>query len=207
MRNYSQLKNVIEFQNHRGPDANGIWEDRVNDVILGHNRLSIVELSEAGAQPMEDDSGDWVISYNGELYNHDVLRQELIKKFSITFRGKSDTEVVLYAIKYFGIDEFLRKADGMFAFAVFDKVRGDFYLARDRVGEKPLYYFQTQQGFCFASELKALVSIYDRHISIDQTGLQLYLLLRYVPAPWTILADIKKVIPGHYIKFNQKNLN
>ncbi len=198
------IKKVIEFQNHRGPDANGIWEDRVNDVILGHNRLSIVELSEAGAQPMEDDSGDWVISYNGELYNHDKLRQELIKKFSVTFRGRSDTEVVLYAIKYFGIDEFLRKADGMFAFAVFDKARGDFYLARDRVGEKPLYYFQTQQGFCFASELKALVSIYDRQISIDQTGLQLYLLLRYVPAPWTILADIKKVLPGHYIKLNIK---
>ena len=81
---------------------------------------------------MADDSGDWVISYNGQLYNHDALRQELIKKFSITFRGRSDTEVILYAIKYFGIDEFLRKADGMFAFAVFDKVRGDFYLARDR---------------------------------------------------------------------------
>ena len=98
----------------------------------------------------------------------------------------------------------LRKADGMFALAIFDKVRGDFYLARDRVGEKPLYYFQTQKGFCFGSELKALVSIYDRQISIDQTGLQLYLLLRYVPAPWTILADVKKILPGHYIKFNLK---
>ena len=141
------IKKVIEFQNHRGPDANGIWEDRANNVILGHNRLSIVELSEVGSQPMTDDSGNWVISYNGELYNHNLIRQELIKKFSIKFRGKSDTEVVLYAVKHFGIDEFLRKADGMFAFAIFDKQNGDFYLARDRVGEKPIYFLKLKKDF------------------------------------------------------------
>ena len=148
------IKKVIEFQNHRGPDANGIWEDRANNVILGHNRLSIVELSEAGAQPMEDDSGDWVISYNGELYNHNLIRQELIKKFSIKFRGKAILEVVLYAVKHFGIDEFLRKADGMFALLFLISKMVIFILLETELAKTNFIFFETKKGFCFGSELK-----------------------------------------------------
>ena len=176
-------------------------------MILGHNRLSIVDLSETGAQPMKDNSGNWIISYNGELYNHNQLREELAKKFNVSFVGKSDTEVVLYSIKHFGIDEFLRKADGMFALAIYDKQSGDFYLARDRVGEKPVYFFKTKEGFCFGSELKGLTKMFDEELVVDEQGLQLYLLLRYAPAPHTILSGIKKLIPGHYIKFNQNDIS
>ena len=201
------IQNVIKLQDHRGPDANGIWEDSQGNVILGHNRLSIVDLSDTGAQPMKDNSGNWIISYNGELYNHNQLREELVKKFNVSFIGKSDTEVVLYSIKHFGIDEFLRKADGMFALAIYDKQSGDFYLARDRVGEKPVYFFKTKEGFCFGSELKALVKMFDEELVIDEQGLQLYLLMRYVPAPYTILSGIEKLIPGHYIKFNKEDIS
>ena len=122
-RKLQAVKRMIQLQNHRGPDANGVFEDRKCNVIFGHNRLSILELSDAGAQPMVDQSKNWVISYNGELYNYRKIKQELIERFSVKFRGNSDTEAVLYGVIHFGIDEFLRKADGMFAFAIFNKSR------------------------------------------------------------------------------------
>ena len=174
-------------------------------MILGHNRLSIVELSDAGSQPMVDSSGDWIITYNGELYNYDKLRADISKRFSVVFKGKSDTEVVLYGVKYYGIDEFLRRADGMFAFCVLDKRKGEAILARDRVGEKPLYYFTGQEGLCFASELKALLALSNKQLALDKTGLHLYLLLRYVPSPYTILSGFSKLRPGHYIKYTKDN--
>ena len=97
------VKRAMQLQAYRGPDANGLFEDRSKSVVLGHNRLSIVELSDAGSQPMVDNSGDWVITYNGELYNYDQLRNDISKRFSVVFKGKSDTEVVLYGVKYYGI--------------------------------------------------------------------------------------------------------
>ncbi|MDA9689867.1 asparagine synthase (glutamine-hydrolyzing) [Betaproteobacteria bacterium] len=200
-----RLRKVMELQSYRGPDASGIWENQSKNIIFGHNRLSILELSDAGAQPMIDPSSNSVLSYNGELYNHNSLRKELVEKFSVNFRGKSDTEVVLHGIQNFGIDEFLRKADGMFAFAFFDQSSEEIILARDRVGEKPLYFFNSSSGFCFASELKALTAIFDHNLVIDDTGLQLYLLLRYVPAPHTILSGFMKLKPGHYLRFKQSN--
>ena len=204
-RKLQAVKRMIQLQNHRGPDANGVFEDRKCNVIFGHNRLSILELSDAGAQPMFDQSKNWVISYNGELYNYQKIKQELIERFSVNFRGNSDTEAVLYGVIHFGIDEFLRKADGMFAFAIYNRSRREVFLARDRVGEKPLYFFKSKEGLSFASELKVLGEIFDGNLGIDTTGLQLYLILRYVPPPYTILSGISKLAPGHYLRFSDKN--
>ena len=134
------INKILDDQAYRGPDARGIWKDDSNKAVFGHNRLSIVELSEAGAQPMVSSDGRWVISYNGELYNYKNLRQKLINKFGVIFKGNSDTEVFLYGFIYFGIDEFLRLADGMFAAAIFDKKTERLFLVRDRVGEKPLFF-------------------------------------------------------------------
>ena len=111
----------------------------------------------------------------------------------------------MYGVIHFGIDEFLRKADGMFAFAIYNKSRREVFLARDRVGEKPLYFFKSKEGLSFASELKVLGEIYDENLSIDITGLQLYLILRYITSPYTILSGISKLAPGHYIRFSEVN--
>ena len=154
-RKLQAVKRMIQLQNHRGPDANGVFEDRKCNVIFGHNRLSILELSDAGAQPMVDQSRNWVISYNGELYNYQKIKQELVERFSVKFRGNSDTEAVLYGVIHFGIDEFLRKADGMFAFAIYNKSRREVFLARDRVGEKPLYFFKSKEGLVFCIRVKS----------------------------------------------------
>ena len=126
------------------------------------------------------------------------------ERFSVKFRGNSDTEAVLYGVIHFGIDEFLRKADGMF-FYIFNRSRREVFLARDRVGEKPLYFLKAKRGLSFASELKVLGESFDGNLSVDITGLQLYLILRYVPPPHTILSGISKLAPGHYLRFSDKN--
>ena len=203
-RKLQAVKRMIQLQNHRGPDANGVFEDRKCNVIFGHNRLSILELSDAVLNRCSI-SLKIGISYNGELYNYQKIKQELIERFSVKFKGNSDTEVVLYGVIHFGIDEFLRKADGMFAFAIFNRSRREVFLARDRVGEKPLYFFKSKEGLSFASELKVLGEIFDGNLGIDTTGLQLYLILRYVPPPHTILSGISKLAPGHYLRFSDKN--
>ena len=150
------INKILDDQTYRGPDARGVWKDDSNDAVFGHNRLSIVELSDAGAQPMVSADGRWIISYNGELYNYKNLRERLVKKFGVSFKGNSDTEVFLYGFIHFGIDELLRFADGMFAAAIFDKKNKQLYLIRDRVGEKPLFYCKNSEGVFFASELKSL---------------------------------------------------
>jgi len=195
----ADIARVLELQHHRGPDARGLWESPCRRAVLGHNRLAIVELSDAGAQPMADTDGDWVITYNGELYNYKELRALLTKKFGVHFRGNSDTEVFLYGVKHLGIDEFLRHAEGMFAAALFSSKTGTTYLVRDRAGEKPLYYKQTPQGIHFASELKPLVSGLQDKPPVDRDALYLYLLLRYVPAPFALFEGYAKVKQGHYL--------
>jgi asparagine synthase (glutamine-hydrolysing) len=151
------INRILGLQHHRGPDARGLWESPCGRAVLGHNRLSIVELSEAGAQPMLDSDGDWAITYNGELYNYKELRATLQQKYGVQFRGQSDTEVFLYGVKHLGIDEFLRHAEGMFAAALFSRKTGCTYLVRDRAGEKPLCYHQAEDGIYFASELRPLI--------------------------------------------------
>ena len=201
LTDYSNIvSGVVKNQNHRGPDASGIWADDNHPVILGHNRLSIIDLSSLGSQPMEDVSGRYVISYNGELYNYKALKKDLEEKFNVEFRGSSDTEVFLNGVIFFGIDEFLRLADGMFAAVIYDKSKGEVFLLRDRVGEKPLYYVKNSDNLFFASELRALASATSTPLQMDGDGLKLFLQLRYVPAPLTILSGFKKLQAGHYIR-------
>lgn len=193
------ISRALDWQHHRGPDARGLWKSPDQAAILGHNRLAIVELTEAGAQPMVDSDADWVISYNGELYNYKELREALRGKHGVNFKGTSDTEVFLYGVKTWGIDEFLRQADGMFAAALFSVNSGRLLLVRDRAGEKPLYYCDSEAGFYFASELRPLARALERELVIDKAALSLYLILRYVPAPLTIYRGFKKLRPGHYL--------
>ena len=193
------IRRVNELQHHRGPDARGLWVSPAKNVVLGHNRLAIVELSESGAQPMTDSDSDWVITYNGELYNYKKLRQILETKHDVRFKGNSDTEVFLYGVKTWGIDEFLRQADGMFAAGLYSAKTGRLLLVRDRAGEKPLYYTLQSDGLYFASELRPLARALGIEPSLNASGLATYLMMRYVPAPLTIYEGFFKIKPGHFI--------
>ncbi|HDL00988.1 MAG TPA: asparagine synthetase B, partial [candidate division Zixibacteria bacterium] len=140
---------------HRGPDDCGIWVDENNGLALGHRRLTVIDLSSAGSQPMKSADGRYIIIYNGEIYNYKEIAERLRSK-GVGLRGGSDTEVLLEAISVWGVDDTLQQLVGMFAFAVWDRKKNILVLARDRMGEKPLYYGWVNNGFVFASELKAI---------------------------------------------------
>jgi asparagine synthase (glutamine-hydrolysing) len=173
----------------------GIWADGVNFCHLAHRRLSIIDLSEGGRQPMTDPSGRYTITYNGELYNYQEIRQKL-EQAGIRFKTQSDTEILLFGFIVYG-EKIFEMADGMFAVAIFDAERRNLTLARDRAGEKPLYYLATDKVFAFASELQALTEVPGIDFSISEVALASYLVLRYVPAPATILSGVSKLMPGH----------
>ena len=180
---------------HRGPDDAGRWVDAAAGVALGHRRLSIIDLSAAGHQPMTSACGRFVITYNGEIYNYRELRQ-ILEPRGHRFRGHSDTEVLLAAIAEWGIEETLPRLHGMFAFAFWDRSARRLILARDRVGKKPLYYGWCGETFLFASELKAL----HRHPAfdgeVDRDALGLYVQLGWLPGPYSIYRGIRKLPPG-----------
>ncbi len=182
---------------HRGPDASGIWAEEDGSVVLGHRRLSIVDLSETGAQPMHSASGRFVISFNGEIYNHRELAAELIKEGRVkAFRGSSDTEVLLEAVEQYGIREAICRCKGMFAAALWDRRERTLYLVRDRVGEKPLHYGFVNGSFVFASELGSIAVLDGFEGRIDRRVLPFYFTHGYIPAPYTIYDKIKKLEPG-----------
>ncbi|HQU17250.1 MAG TPA: asparagine synthase (glutamine-hydrolyzing) [Gammaproteobacteria bacterium] len=183
---------------HRGPDDAGTWVDASAGVALAHRRLSILDLSAAGHQPMVSADGRRVLVFNGEIYNFRALRSEL-EKHGIGFRGHSDTEVLLAAIGLWGMEEALAKSNGMFAFALWDRRERTLSLARDRVGEKPLYYGWVGGDFVFASELKAL-RVHPRwRGEVDRGALTLLLRHNYIPAPYSIYQGIHKLPPGHWL--------
>ena len=185
---------------HRGPDDSGTWIDQRVGIAFGHRRLSIIDTSHAGHQPMISSDSRYVISYNGEVYSFLELRQELEKK-GHSFKGQSDTEVMLASFVEWGVEASLERFDGMFAFAVWDRRDRLLWLARDRIGEKPLYY-GTQNGTLFiASELKAIRAHPHFKPRIDRNALASYLRFSYVPAPYSIYQGIKKLLPGHLICF------
>ncbi len=191
---------------HRGPDDSGAWFDEDNGVVLGHRRLSILDLSPAGHQPMMSQSGRLVIAFNGEIYNFLEIRQELEKTQQIAWRGHSDTEILLEAIATWGLKKALQRCVGMFAFAVWDRQRKTLSLARDRMGEKPLYYGYQNGTFLFGSELKALKAHPSWEGNINRDALTLMLRFNHVPAPHSIYHDIYKLTPGTYLEINtQKN--
>ena len=189
---------------HRGPDDKGTWIDEEVGVAFGHRRLSIIDTSDAGHQPMVSSDGRFVLTYNGEVYNFPVLRQELEKK-SHRFRGHSDTEVMLASFQEWGVEGSLKKFNGMFAFALWDRRDRLLTLARDRLGEKPLYYGVQKGTLFFASELKAIRAHSHFEPRIDRDALASFLRFSYVPAPYSIYRDIRKLLPGHYIQIKSPN--
>jgi asparagine synthase (glutamine-hydrolysing) len=186
---------------HRGPDDSGSWVDPAVGVALGHRRLSIVDLSEAGLQPMVSADGRWVLAYNGELYNTPELRNS-VGLGARDLRGHSDTEVLLEAIARRGVEPAVRQAIGMFAFAAWDVQRRELWLGRDRFGEKPLFYGHHDGALLFGSELKALSAVTGFRPSVDPDSLVELLRWSCVPAPWTIYHGVWKVRPGHVVRFD-----
>jgi asparagine synthase (glutamine-hydrolysing) len=186
---------------YRGPDSSGVWTDEKSGLAFGHRRLSIVDLSEAGHQPMLSIDGRYVLTYNGEIYNHLDLRNELLAAgWSSPWRGHSDTETLLAAIQHWGIKPALQKLNGMFAVGLWDRKDEVLTLARDRAGEKPLYYGQSGQAFLFTSELRALKSFPGWHGEIDAPVVNLYFRYGYVPDPYCIFKGFAKLPPAHFLQ-------
>lgn len=185
---------------HRGPDSQGFWEDPQAQIGLGHVRLAIIDLSQAGHQPMQSACGRYVVVLNGEIYNHLALRELLqVQSRAPDWRGHSDTETLLAAIAAWGLETALQSLVGMFAFAVWDRDDQTLSLARDRMGEKPLYWGHAGEALVFASELKALRGMPGFNTTLDTAALTLMMRHNYIPAPYSVYADIKKLLPGHYV--------
>lgn len=193
------LKSMAHALRHRGPDGQGVWFDENSMVGLAHSRLSIVDLSQAGHQPMQSGSKRYVIVFNGEIYNHRTLRVELESVSSRNWHGHSDTETLLEAVEQWGLETTLKKAKGMFAFGLWDMESQTLSLVRDRMGEKPLYYGWVNDKFIFASELNAIKRLpdFDQPISLD--SLSLFLRYSSVPAPFSIYEGIFKLEPGQIV--------
>lgn len=177
----------------RGPDDEGVWIEAHSGVAFAHRRLSIIDLSPTGHQPMESADGRFVITLNGEIYNYAAMRAELP---AANFRGRSDTEVLLAAVVRFGLEAALQRANGMFALALYDRERRTLHLARDRMGQKPLYYGWAGARFAFASELKAIRALPGFAPEIDRSAVAAYLRHGYVPAPHCIYRGLFKLPPG-----------
>ncbi|MBU1159560.1 asparagine synthase (glutamine-hydrolyzing) [Patescibacteria group bacterium] len=193
------IQEMNQITRHRGPDHTGTFFDA--EISLGHNRLSIIDLSERANQPMSSFDGKHIIVFNGEIYNFQELKKALS---DYPFRTKSDTEVILASYKKWG-NECVKKLNGIFAFAIWDRQKKELFLARDHIGIKPLYYFWDGKKFIFSSELKAIL----RHnISrrIDLEALNHYFYLSYIPQPLAIFQNIKKLPPAHWMKLKNKNL-
>ncbi len=214
-KSLSTFNNVIVKMNsaisHRGPDAKGTWYDKNSGIVLGHQRLSIIDLSSAGDQPMQSSSNRFILTYNGEIYNHLEIRKEIEKNNSFTkWRGSSDTETLLESIDFWGVEKTLQKIQGMFAFGLWDKKTRSLTLARDRMGEKPLYYGWQGKGnnrvFLFGSELKALKVHPGFDEQINRGAIALQLRHNCIPAPYSIYKDIYKLLPGHYLELKENDL-
>src|SRR5687768_3108058 len=186
---------MVETLHHRGPDDSGMWVDAQVGIALGHRRLAIVDLSSDGHQPMHSSCGRYVLSFNGEAYNFKALRREL-EGLGYAFRGHSDTEVMLACISQWGLLRAVKRFNGMFAFALWDRHERKLQLVRDRLGEKPLYYGWMGKTFLFGSELKALRAHPDFRGEIDRDALALYVRHNCVPAPYSIYKGVRKLPPG-----------
>lgn len=200
-----RIGNVIA---HRGPDDSGIWVDKNAPVGLVHRRLSILDLSPAGHQPMFSASGRFVIVFNGEVYNHLELREELEKRgCAPDWRGHADTESLLAAFECWGVETTLKKTIGMFAISLWDRQDKKLILTRDRMGEKPLYYGYVGDALVFGSELKALREIPGFDGRIDRGALALLMRHGYVPAPYSIYQNVSKLPPGTWLEFSADALH
>lgn len=196
---------------HRGPDGINFFKDESSGIAFGHQRLSILDLSMAGSQPMKSNSGRFIITYNGEIYNHLEIRKELKEiNSNIIWKSNSDTETLLEACEFWSVEKTLEKIVGMFAFSLWDKKNRTLYLARDRMGEKPLYFGWQGEGknksFIFGSELKALKNHPEFSGQINRRAIAFQLRHNYIPDPYSIYKDIYKLLPGHYLKLTENDL-
>ncbi len=190
---------------HRGPDDAGVWLDETAGLALAHRRLSIIDVSAAGHQPMLSPCGAFVLCFNGEIYNHLDLRIDLEREGgNFDWRGHSDTETLLAALRHWGVEAALQRINGMFAFAFWDRARHTLFLARDRMGEKPLYYGSSGGTFLFGSELKSFLVHPDWRGDISREALTRYLRHNYVPTPHSIYTGISKLPPAHYVKIGDR---
>ena len=196
------LRRMTSVLGHRGPDANGT--EVIGSVGLGHTRLSILDLSAKGNQPMYGPDRDQCIVYNGEFYNYEESREELLAA-GHTFQSHTDTEVILHLYRKEGLD-FLHRIRGMFAFAIWDERRRELLLARDRVGIKPLYYYHNGSRFVFASEIKSLLAHPAVTRELDPEALEIYFRLGYIPEEFSILRGIRKLRPGHVLTFRDNEV-
>ncbi len=202
------FQRLAESQYHRGPDSHGLWFADNAELFLGHNRLAIIDCTQTGHQPMVSSTGRFVITYNGEIYNYKELREDLLN-CGHQFKSSSDTEVLLAAIEQWGVIETLSRCVGMFAFGLWDKVEGELLLVRDRLGIKPLYYGISNGFLCFSSELKPIQEAFSSTLSLDYEAIGLFFKHLYIPAPFSIYKEVKKVLPGNTVSFNlskHKNL-
>jgi len=206
----SIAKKMVDMIGHRGPDDTGIWVDESSQVVFGHKRLSILDLSMAGHQPMNSECCRYTLVFNGEIYNHNDIRNKLqdSNEQLLEWNGHSDTETLLAAIVNWGVEKTLNECVGMFAIALWDKDEGILTLARDRLGEKPLYYGWQGNTFMFASELKALKAHPNFVGEIDRDSLTLFLRYNFIPAPYSIYKGIKKLPQGSILQLpiNNKKL-
>ena len=191
------LEKMKQRMLHRGPDAGGSYISEDGKVALGHRRLSIVDLSEAGLQPMKSHSGRYVMVYNGEIYNYKKLSQKLLNEKKVDrFRGTSDSEVILEAFEAYGVEETIARCKGMFAIALYDTKEQKLYLLRDRIGEKPLYYGFMGDTFVFASDVACIASLDGFQKPVNKDVLGIYFIHGYIPAPYSIYENIYKLEPG-----------
>jgi len=192
------IKKATSTLTHRGPDDEGYYVD--DNISLGHRRLSIIDLSEKGRQPMSNSDNTIFIVFNGEIYNFQDLRKELKNKYS--FKSNTDTEVIIYGYEEWGYNLF-NKMNGMWSFCIYDKKNNKLLLSRDRVGKKPLYYYFDGEKFIFASELKAILS-HNLKLTINKEAIDFYLTTGFIPSPITIYNEIKKLEPRQALEFNLK---
>jgi len=176
---------MLDSLQHRGPDDSGIWSSPETGVMMGHRRLSVLDLSPLGHQPMESHDRRWTVVYNGEIYNWKDIRDRLVS-MGVSFRSTSDTEVLLEGISRWGLEATLRQCAGMFAIAAWDREERKMYIARDRMGEKPLYYGWKNGTWWVASELKAIAVVPSGGWELDPEAIVLYLRYKYVPEPYSI---------------------
>jgi len=194
------VRKMANALQHRGPDDSGAWISTDRKLALGHQRLSIIDLSSAGHQPMQSPCGRYTLVYNGEIYNHQDLRIALQKETGqVVWQGHSDTETLLAGLLHWGLKATLKRLNGMFAFGLWDDVERTLTLARDRLGEKPLYYGHSGATFFFSSELKGLMQHPSWNGKVNRNALALYMRHSYVPAPFSIYQGVSKLPPASFI--------
>lgn len=204
-------KELINLMNneiiHRGPDDEGYYNDIITGkkISLGMRRLSIIDIDN-GKQPIISDDGNLILVFNGEIYNYQSLKIELQTNHNTEFNTNSDTEVILKMYETYGVESF-SKLDGMFAFSILDKNIGKVIITRDFFGEKPLYYTKRDNKIIWSSELKSIVNVFEDKNEIDKNALSLYFQLTYIPAPYTIYKEVKKLLPNHYLEIDIKTLD